>query len=82
MTSVIPHIKHGADSITVRGCLGASGPGQIAVTESNMNFTMYQRILEENVVPSVKKLKLNQKWILQQDNDPKHSQQMHKIMTR
>lgn len=34
---------------------------------------MYQQIPEQNVMPSVKKLKLGQTWVFQHDNNPKHS---------
>uniref|UniRef100_A0A1B8Y1H7 JmjC domain-containing protein n=1 Tax=Xenopus tropicalis TaxID=8364 RepID=A0A1B8Y1H7_XENTR len=38
-----------------------------------MNSTVYQKILKENVRPSVRQLKLKRSWVLQQDNDPKHT---------
>uniref|UniRef100_A0A9J7XWI6 Uncharacterized protein n=1 Tax=Cyprinus carpio carpio TaxID=630221 RepID=A0A9J7XWI6_CYPCA len=38
-----------------------------------MNFAVYQKILKENVRPSVRDLKLKRTWVLQQDNDPKHT---------
>ncbi|MBN3324653.1 TXND3 protein, partial [Atractosteus spatula] len=71
--NLIPIVKHGGRSIMAWGCFSAVGPGQCVITESTMNSTLYQRVLEENVRPSVKKLKLKHKWTLQQDNDPKHS---------
>ncbi|KAI3368362.1 hypothetical protein L3Q82_008070 [Scortum barcoo] len=55
------------------GCFAAAGPGQLTITESTMNSTVYQRVLEEHVKPSVKKLKLKRNWTLQHDNDPKHT---------
>ena len=42
----------------VWGCFAASGPGQ--------------DILQENVRLSVRQLKLNRSWVMQQDNNPKH----------
>ncbi|KAK3545498.1 hypothetical protein QTP70_007744 [Hemibagrus guttatus] len=38
-----------------------------------MNSAVYQKILKENVRPSVYDLKLKRTWVLQQDNDPKHT---------
>ncbi|KAI3361529.1 hypothetical protein L3Q82_013678 [Scortum barcoo] len=52
------------------------GPGQLTIMESTMNSTVYQRVLEEHVKPSVKKKnkKLKWNWTLQHDpNDPKHT---------
>ena len=56
----------------VWGCFAASGPGQIAVINGKMNSQVYQDILQENLRPSVRQLKLNRGWVMQQDNDPKH----------
>ena len=40
----------------------------------NMKSGDYQGILEHNAQPSVRKLGLRQRsWVLQQDNDPKHT---------
>ncbi len=38
-----------------------------------MNSALYQKILKENVRPSVYDLKLKRTWVMQQDNDPKHT---------
>lgn len=38
-------------------CFAAAGPGQLTITESNMNSTGYQRVLKEHVRPSVKEIK-------------------------
>ena len=57
----------------VWGCFAASGPGRLAVVTGTMNSAVYQRILTENVQPSVHDLKLKRTWVLQPDNDPKHT---------
>ncbi|KAK3511591.1 hypothetical protein QTP70_011219 [Hemibagrus guttatus] len=49
------------------------GPGRLAVINGTMNSAVYQKILKENVWPSVCDLKLKRTWGLQQDNDPKHT---------
>ncbi len=57
----------------VWGCFAASGPGRLAVINGTMNSAVYQKILKDNVRPSVRDLKLKRTWVLQQDNDPKHT---------
>ncbi len=71
--NIIPTVKHGGGSVMVWGCFAASGPGLIAIIDGTMNSALYQKILKENVRPSVCDLKLNRTWVLQQDNDPKHT---------
>ena len=56
----------------VWGCFAASGPGQLAIIDGKLNSQVYQDILQENVRLSVRQLKLNRSWVMQQDNDPKH----------
>ncbi len=57
----------------VWGCFAASGPGRIAIIDGTMNSALYQKILKENVRPSVCDLKLKRTWVMQQDNDQKHT---------
>ncbi|KAK3522610.1 hypothetical protein QTP86_027195 [Hemibagrus guttatus] len=68
-----PGVKYGGGSVMVWGCFAASGPGRLAVINGTMNSAVYQKILKENVRPSVCDLKLKRTWVLQQDNDPKHT---------
>ncbi len=51
----------------VWGCFAASGPGRFAVINGTMNSAVYQKILKDNVRPSVRDLKLKRTWVLQQD---------------
>ncbi|KAK3531532.1 hypothetical protein QTP70_024909 [Hemibagrus guttatus] len=67
-----PQLRVGG-SVMVWGCFAASGPGRLAVINGTMNSAVYQKILKENVRPSVCDLKLKGTWVLQQDNDPKHT---------
>ncbi len=53
----------------VWGCFAASGLGRLAVMDGTMNAAVYQKILKDNV----RDLKLNRTWVLQKDNDPKHT---------
>ena len=52
-------------------CFAASGPGQLAIIDGKMHSQVYQDILQENVWLSVRQLKLNRSWVMQQDNDPR-----------
>ncbi|KAK3513701.1 hypothetical protein QTP70_028906 [Hemibagrus guttatus] len=71
--NIIATVKYGGGSVMVWGCFAASGPGRLAVINGTMNSAVYQKILKENVRPSVCDLKLKRTWVLQQDNDPKHT---------
>ncbi len=71
--NIILTVKYGGDSVMVWGCFAASGPGRLTVINGTMNSAVYQKILKDNVWPSVRDLKLNRTWVLQQDNDPKHT---------
>ena len=51
--NIIPTVKHGGGSVMVWGCFAASGPGRLAVIDGTMNSALYQKILKENVRPSV-----------------------------
>ena len=57
------------------GCCAASGTGCLECVHDIMKSGDYQGgILECNVQPSVRKLGLHRRsWVLQQDNDPKHT---------
>ena len=39
-------------------CVAASGTGNISLAEERMDSIKYQKILEGNITPSVKKLKM------------------------
>ncbi len=69
--NIVPSVKHGGCSVMVWGCFTASGPGSLAIIHVTMNSALYQKIPKENVQPSDCDLKHS--WIMQQDNDPKHT---------
>ncbi|MBN3314585.1 XRCC4 protein, partial [Atractosteus spatula] len=56
----------------------AMGPGRFAIIDRTMNSVLYQQILQENVRVTFCDLKLNRRWVLQQDNNPKHTSQSTK----
>lgn len=47
-----------------------------AVSSLKELWSLYQRILQENIRPSVHELKLKCSWIMQKDNDPKHTSKL------
>ncbi|KAK3568905.1 hypothetical protein QTP86_019571, partial [Hemibagrus guttatus] len=55
---ITPTVKYGGGSVMVWGCSAASGPGRLAVINGTMNSAVHQKILKENVRPSVCDLKL------------------------
>ncbi|KAK3536221.1 hypothetical protein QTP86_000202 [Hemibagrus guttatus] len=71
--NIILTVKYGGGSVMVWGCFAASGPGRLAVINGTMNSAVYQKILKDDVRPSVCDLKLKRTWVLQQDNDPTHT---------
>ncbi len=71
--NIIPTVKHGGGSVMVWGCIAASGPGWLAIIDGTMNSALYQKILKENVRLSLCDLKLKRTWVMQQDNNPKHT---------
>ncbi|KAK3530954.1 hypothetical protein QTP70_007256 [Hemibagrus guttatus] len=56
--NITPTVKYGGGSVMVWGCFAASEPGRLAVINGTMNSAVYQKILKENVRPSVCDLKL------------------------
>ena len=52
------------------GCFSSGGTGKLHVIEGKINSPTYQEILQQNMLPSVKLLKLPWRWMFQQDNDP------------
>jgi len=65
-------VKHGDGSVMLWGCFASTGTGNLLRMEGKMDLLKYQEILGENVMPSVRKLKLGHHWTFQQENDPKH----------
>ncbi len=62
--NIIPTVKHGGGSVMVWGCFAAAGPGWFAIIDGTMNSALYQKILKENVRPSVCDLKLKCTWVM------------------
>lgn len=60
--------------INVWGCFSASGFGKLICFQQNLNAEFMLTIYKKGLLPSVSKLfgNNNPRWILQEDNDPKH----------
>jgi len=55
------------------GCFSTKGIGKLIRVEGRMNGAMYREILSQNLLPSVRALKIKCGWIFQHDSDPKHT---------
>ena len=55
------------------GCFSAAGTWRLVRIEETMNGAKYRKILEENLLQSAKDLRLQQRFLFQQDNDAKHA---------
>lgn len=74
-----PTVKHGGALVMFWGSFDASGTGCLESVQGTMKCQEQHSqdsqsgILEQNVLPSVRKLGLiHRSWVLQQDNDSKH----------
>uniref|UniRef100_A0A8C7MLT3 Transposase Tc1-like domain-containing protein n=1 Tax=Oncorhynchus kisutch TaxID=8019 RepID=A0A8C7MLT3_ONCKI len=71
--NTIPTVKHGGGNIILWGCFSAKGTGRLHRIEGRMDGAMYLEILANNLLPSVRVLKMGHGWVFQHDNDPKHT---------
>ncbi|KAI4902240.1 hypothetical protein NFI96_015028 [Prochilodus magdalenae] len=69
----IPTVKHGGGNIILWGCFSAKGTGRLHRIVGRMDGAMYREILANNLLPSVRALKMGRGWVFQHDNDPKHT---------
>lgn len=66
--------KHGDGSIMLWGCMTWEGVGRCYRIEGIMNSGFYITILQDELLGTIKYMKMNvKKTIFQQDNDPKHT---------
>ncbi|KAK3512237.1 hypothetical protein QTP70_001089 [Hemibagrus guttatus] len=78
LDNIIPTVKHGVGSIMLWGCFSAAGTGRLVRIAGKMNAAMYKDILDENLLQSALDLRLGQRFIFQQDNDPKYTAKITK----
>ncbi|KAK6320155.1 hypothetical protein J4Q44_G00092620 [Coregonus suidteri] len=71
--NTIPIVKHGGGNIILWGCFSVKGTGRLHRIEGRMDGDMYREILANNLLPSVRALKMGRGWVFQHDNDPKHT---------
>ena len=71
--NTIPTVKHGGGNLMLWGCFSAKGTGGLHHIEGRINGTMYREILGDNLLPSMRALKMGCGWVFQHDNDPKHT---------
>ncbi len=55
------------------GCFSAKGTGRLHRIEGRMDEAMYRSFFANNLLPSVRALKMGRGWVFQHDNDPKHT---------
>ena len=71
--NTIPTVKHGGGNIILWGCFSAKGTGRLHRIERRIDGAMYREILANNLLPSVRALKMGRGWVFQHDKDPKHT---------
>ncbi|KAK3556293.1 hypothetical protein QTP70_007047 [Hemibagrus guttatus] len=78
LANIILTLKHGGGSIMLWECFSAAGTGRLVRVKGKMNAAIYRDILDENLLQSALDLRLGQRFIFQQDNNPKHTDKITK----
>uniref|UniRef100_A0A803JIR7 Transposase Tc1-like domain-containing protein n=1 Tax=Xenopus tropicalis TaxID=8364 RepID=A0A803JIR7_XENTR len=80
--NTIPTVKYGGGNIMLWGCFSVKGTEQLHCIKERMNEAMHCEILSNNLIPSVRALKMGRGWVFQHDNDPKHTARITKEWLR
>jgi len=75
--NVVPTTKH-SKSVMVWGCVSSSGVGKLVEITSKMDAKTYVNILENNLMASANQMKIQDNFVFQLDNDPKHTSKLAK----
>lgn len=70
-------IKHGGAKINIWGCFSYNGTGPIFWIKPMMTAEVYVGIMRETMLPYAE-WNMPLRWVLQQDNDPKHTSKLAK----
>ena len=71
--NTIPTVTFEGGPIFTWGCFSSKGTGKLQVIHGRMNSSMYREILEKNLQKSATFLGHGRNFVLQHDNDPKHT---------
>lgn len=71
-------VKHGGGSAMFWGCFGGTEVGDIHPIEGIMDSRKYHSILMHHAIPSGQRIFGEDKFVFQEDNDPKHTSKMCK----
>ncbi|KAI4902728.1 hypothetical protein NFI96_002241 [Prochilodus magdalenae] len=64
------------------GGVGKEDKGRLHCIKERRTGAMYSEILGNNLLPSVRALKMGRGWVFQHDNDPKHTARITKEWLR
>lgn len=74
--TTVPAVKNAGGSVMLWDCFTASGTGTLCRVGGIMDKEDNRRILQHNLKPSARRLKLGHNRTFQQDGDPKHTSKL------
>ncbi|GBO00337.1 Transposable element Tc1 transposase [Araneus ventricosus] len=66
-------VKYGGGGVLVRGCMSASGVGNLVFIDGIINHALYLNILRDDLKLSAQNFGIGNNFVFYQDNDPKHT---------